>query len=349
MFSQIIPILLYFVSFILLLVAFITIVKQNEGSLKKAIFELLISIISVTIGCYIQFGFDYISNIVSNKTSVDNKSNDTYETNDNTQDNRTQDNNKMQHKHTADMKKKENIINPTCIKTGSYEYVIYCKCGEELNRELFTIEANGHNYIETINEPNCTDQGFTEYICKECNDKYFDNYTDALGHDFNEGICTRCGYQNPDFIINNSEGIMKILSNSVVSDSGTYAYYIGSESISVFAEECYNCFSINTAVSYNLWGGNVQNVVFNISKLNEFNELHFNIGGETGSSGTMGVEIFIDKSFDDSADYIYELDASAIPIDAKINIANATSLGIKVTNYSNNVNRLVFYNFSGNI
>lgn len=157
----------------------------------------------------------------------------------------------------------------------------------------------------------------------------------------------RCGQEDPDYTkVYTSENIMQSLSSSVVSSSGTYRDYLGNDSISVFAEDQYNCFSINTAVSYNLWGGNVQSVIFNISRLNDIDTLAFDIGGESGSSGSMEVEFFINKTFDEGADCVYNIEASAIPTHASIQIKDAISLGIRVTNHSGNQNRLVFFNFS---
>lgn len=93
-------------------------------------------------------------------------------------------------------------------------------------------------------------------------------------------------------------------------------------------------------------GGEIQNVIFNISELNKFDILKFDVGGETGSSGSMEIEIFIDKTLDDTPDYTYDLEASSIPISVSVDIKNATSLSFRVTNHSNNMNKLVFFNFS---
>lgn len=217
--------------------------------------------------------------------------------------------NSIEHVHKKFEIKKENIVKSECEQKGSYDSVTYCECGQELKRKTIT--------------------------------------TKALKHKYKKGVCIRCGYKDPDYVkIYNSKEIIKILSKSVVSDSGTYADYLGSDSISVFAKDRHNCFSLNTAVSYNLWGGNVQTVVFNTSDLKKLKKLKFKIGGETGCSGAMQVEIFINKTFDAKANYVYQLDASAIPIKASINIQNATSLGIRVTNNSTNQNRIVFYRFS---
>ena len=48
--------------------------------------------------------------------------------------------------------------------------------------------------------PTCTEQGYTLHTCNEDESKSFkDNYTEALGHDFVDGTCTRCGEADPDY------------------------------------------------------------------------------------------------------------------------------------------------------
>lgn len=39
-----------------------------------------------------------------------------------------------------------------------------------------------HNYVTTVTEPTCTENGYTTYVCQTCNHTYVDDYTDALGH-----------------------------------------------------------------------------------------------------------------------------------------------------------------------
>lgn len=333
--KTIIAYILFIVAGLFLLAAFIIVIRKREGSLKKAILVVIFAILEVLVGCYIQWGFDLAIQTTQSVIDILLPSDVLEDTLD------------EEHTHVSYRTEKENIVEATCTESGSYELIIYCECEEELNRETSSVEPLGHNYTKKITNPSCTDTGFTTYTCSRCGDSYVADYKDALGHNYENGICIRCGYADPDYVKTyNSEDIMEILSNSVVSDTGTYKRYVGAESISVFANEQYNCFSINTAVSYNLWGGNVQSVIFNISSLDEINILNFDIGGETGSSGSMKVEIFIDKTLEESPDYIYELEASAIPTNASINIKGATSLGIRVTNCSSHVNKMVFFNFS---
>ena len=103
------------------------------------------------------------------------------------------------HMHKSFSEEKENINNPTCLDAGSYELVSYCECGEELNREAFTTEPLGHDYIASVTEPSCEENGFTTYTCSRCKDSYVADQTDALGHDFVEEICSRCGTVSSEY------------------------------------------------------------------------------------------------------------------------------------------------------
>ena len=64
--------------------------------------------------------------------------------------------------------------------------------------ELKWYEASGgththdYTYNVSVNNPTCTQRGYTTYTCA-CGDSYTGSYTDALGHNFVNGICTRCG------------------------------------------------------------------------------------------------------------------------------------------------------------
>ena len=55
-----------------------------------------------------------------------------------------------------------------------------------------------HTYQVTATKAaTCTDQGYTSYQCSKCGDAYT-TYTAALGHDYVEGLCTRCGALDPN-------------------------------------------------------------------------------------------------------------------------------------------------------
>ena len=46
--------------------------------------------------------------------------------------------------------------------------------------------------------PTCTERGYTTHSCSRCSDSYIDNETEALGHEWNEGVVTvEPKYQTP--------------------------------------------------------------------------------------------------------------------------------------------------------
>ena len=51
-------------------------------------------------------------------------------------------------------------------------------------------EALGHSYASVVIAPTCTTQGYTTHTCSRCSDSYKDNYTDAAGHSYNDGVVT---------------------------------------------------------------------------------------------------------------------------------------------------------------
>ena len=55
-----------------------------------------------------------------------------------------------------------------------------------------------HSYTAEITAPTCTTQGYTTYTCV-CGASYVDGHTDALGHDYKNGVCTRCKTADPDY------------------------------------------------------------------------------------------------------------------------------------------------------
>jgi len=53
------------------------------------------------------------------------------------------------------------------------------------------IPALGHAYESVVTAPTCTEQGYTTYTC-ECGDSYVDDYVEATGHSYKNGICITC-------------------------------------------------------------------------------------------------------------------------------------------------------------
>ena len=59
-------------------------------------------------------------------------------------------------------------------------------------------ETHTHDYKAVVTAPTCTSAGYTTYTCTGCGDSYKDNYKDALGHDYKDGVCTRCHAKDPN-------------------------------------------------------------------------------------------------------------------------------------------------------
>lgn len=177
--------------------------KENtskENKLKKA---AKVSAISSAIVAVLNFAGPYIVDYfadsgkeTNNESQSENYDNESQNPDDNLQDNKDD---PPIHEHKIKFTEKENICEATCINPGSYDEVFYCECGEIIKKESRTIEALGHNYIAAVTDPSCNETGFTTHTCTSCHDTYVDNSTEALGHDFIMGLCSRCGTISPDY------------------------------------------------------------------------------------------------------------------------------------------------------
>ena len=69
--------------------------------------------------------------------------------------------------HTPLEAVKENEVAPKCDVTGSYDLVVYCACGEELDRDKFTVEALTHSFTkyEVTEEAKCGVEGKEVAAC----------------------------------------------------------------------------------------------------------------------------------------------------------------------------------------
>ena len=84
------------------------------------------------------------------------------------------------------------VLESTC---SSHKLLLTCEyCRDVISSdEDPTVE---HTYEAIVTPPTCTEGGYTTYTCGECGDSYVGDFTDALGHNFVNGVCTRCGLQN---------------------------------------------------------------------------------------------------------------------------------------------------------
>ena len=129
---------------------------------------------------------------------------------------------------------------PTCTARG-VETRICTRCNAAQTRDVSTI---GHNYTDTVVQPTCTSGGYTVRKCSNCGDSYTYESIAALGHNYKNGKCTRCGAADPNYKpapkapelkITTSAGKPKIYWNAVdgavkykiyrSTDGKTFKYY----------------------------------------------------------------------------------------------------------------------------
>jgi hypothetical protein len=103
------------------------------------------------------------------------------------------------------------VTAPTCTEPG-YTTHKCTSCDYSYNDSY--IEPLGHNYTEEVTKPTCTERGYTTYTCS-CGDSYKSDYKDALGHDYKNGTCTRCGVKDPNY---------KPQANFIDVAAGSYCY-----------------------------------------------------------------------------------------------------------------------------
>ena len=61
---------------------------------------------------------------------------------------------------------------------------------------LWDCKVFSHWYLDTVTKPTCTAEGYTAHTCTVCGDRYRDQIVPALGHQYADGFCIRCGAQD---------------------------------------------------------------------------------------------------------------------------------------------------------
>lgn len=153
-------------------------------------------------------------------------------------------------------------LNPICV---DLEADVCADCGYK--------KLKGHYYLPENIEPTCTERGYIRHTCIEKDDSYDTDYVDALGHDYKNCVCTRCGAMNmevaPASEISNWDYTLNNTNKTV-----TLNYYIGNAAnVTVYGAYEVNGQSYRTKFQSNLsntstnymFKGNktVQSIVFN--------------------------------------------------------------------------------------
>ena len=87
-----------------------------------------------------------------------------------------------------------NVVRPGgCTSVSILEH--HCTiCGETNNSIL---EATGHSYTTTVQDPTCTSAGKKIYLCSRCANQ-IEEPISATGHNYAGGQCTTCGAADPN-------------------------------------------------------------------------------------------------------------------------------------------------------
>ena len=140
------------------------------------------------------------------------------------------------------------------------ELGIYLKSGQSYKFQFYTISngkeywspiisfatAHTHNYATQVKQPTCTEKGYTTHTCS-CGNSYKDNYTNALGHNYSGGVCTRCGAKDPNYQAPHTHNYTAVVTAPTCTEKG-YTTHICS---------CGNSYKDNytNALGHNYSGG----------------------------------------------------------------------------------------------
>jgi hypothetical protein len=93
--------------------------------------------------------------------------------------------------------------------SGSVTYYL-ASSGTDVTASIYSGSSNAaffldhedelHTFDSVVTEPTCTEDGFTTNTCVNCGYAYTSDPTGALGHSYENGSCTRCGEEDPDYI-----------------------------------------------------------------------------------------------------------------------------------------------------
>ena len=108
------------------------------------------------------------------------------------------------------------VTEPTCTEKGYTTYTC-SKCGKRYQAD--ETAALGHDFGEwtVTKEAACTADGEQTRACSRCDAKQTQKL-DAPGHDFKDGVCTRCGEADPDYAPSVDKGAL----DQAINAAGLY-------------------------------------------------------------------------------------------------------------------------------
>ena len=87
----------------------------------------------------------------------------------------------------------------TCTKDG-YSVYTCSRCGKpQTGNHAYIVKAPSHKPVEITVAPTCTESGYTVQKCSVCHEETGErtNLVAPLGHEYKNGVCTRCGAPEP--------------------------------------------------------------------------------------------------------------------------------------------------------
>ena len=133
-------------------------------------------------------------------------------------------------------------------------------------------DDDAHSYDDgTKTPPTCTDKGYTLYTCECCKKEKKADYVDALGHDFVDGVCSRCSTEVKALSLDTPAEVTSV--NDVweyfsftPDEDGTYYFYSDSKDwIYPYAVLCDDSFSVLTEYYDTVDDGNFK-INYNLEK-----------------------------------------------------------------------------------
>lgn len=111
----------------------------------------------------------------------------------------------------------EIIVAPTCTERG-YTVSKCSHCG--YSQYYNSVDALGHQFVETTVAPTCTESGYTVQKCSVCGEETGEhtNIVAPLGHEYKNGVCIRCGAPEPQ----ENGGSSSAAPNYTVTGAETY-------------------------------------------------------------------------------------------------------------------------------
>ncbi len=76
---------------------------------------------------------------------------------------------------------------PGCTKPGQKKR----RCRRCEVTETHQIPPIHHDYLSEVVAPTCTKNGYVQYECRNCGDRYRGEETEAIGHDYDSGVLTK--------------------------------------------------------------------------------------------------------------------------------------------------------------